>query len=248
MGVLDARTGPTVRRVSPLPPLPAQLVVVAKVPLPGRVKTRLVPPCTPAQAADLAAAALADTLAACLATPVRRRVLLLDAGVEGGRQLAADARVGAGLLAGWDVLPQCEGPLDVRLERGVADVVATSALPWLLVGMDTPQVTPALLRGALVALLDSRGVVVGEATDGGWWALGAGRALPGCLVDVPTSRPDTAALLRRRLVERGHHDVALLPRLTDVDDAATADEVAVAAPGSRFATVWAAARQGRSVA
>jgi len=54
------------------------LLVIAKQPLPGRVKTRLVPPCTPGQAAALAEAALADTLHTVLAAPARRRVLVLD--------------------------------------------------------------------------------------------------------------------------------------------------------------------------
>lgn len=54
------------------------LLVIAKQPLPGRVKTRLVPPCTAQQAATLAEAALADTLHAVLAAPARRRVLVLE--------------------------------------------------------------------------------------------------------------------------------------------------------------------------
>ncbi|HLM51248.1 MAG TPA: hypothetical protein VK279_11935, partial [Solirubrobacteraceae bacterium] len=56
----------------------AALVVLAKAPVRGNVKTRLSPPCTPEQAADLAAAALADTLDAVLATPAARRVIVLD--------------------------------------------------------------------------------------------------------------------------------------------------------------------------
>ena len=51
------------------------LLVIAKQPVPGRVKTRLVPPCTYEQAAVLAEAALADTLRAALLAPARRRVL-----------------------------------------------------------------------------------------------------------------------------------------------------------------------------
>src|SRR5207247_5511290 len=54
------------------------LIVLAKAPRPGRVKTRLCPPCTPAEAAALAEAALRDTLAAVAATPAERRVLALD--------------------------------------------------------------------------------------------------------------------------------------------------------------------------
>ena len=79
------------------------LLVIAKQPVPGRVKTRLVPPCSHEQAASLAEAALADTLRAVLATPARRRVLVLD------------GEPGPWLPAGFDIAAQCEGPLDERL-------------------------------------------------------------------------------------------------------------------------------------
>ena len=58
--------------------IPAQVVVIAKEPVPGRVKTRLTPPFTPEEAAALAEAALTDTLAAVAETTVARRVLALD--------------------------------------------------------------------------------------------------------------------------------------------------------------------------
>ncbi|MGW3405211.1 glycosyltransferase, partial [Streptomyces zhihengii] len=54
------------------------LIVIAKAPAAGRVKTRLTPHFTPEEAAELARAALADTFAAVLATPAARRVLALD--------------------------------------------------------------------------------------------------------------------------------------------------------------------------
>jgi glycosyltransferase A (GT-A) superfamily protein (DUF2064 family) len=56
---------------------PTTLLVIAKQPVPGRVKTRLVPPCTHEQAAALAEAALADTLRTVLMAPAARRVLVL---------------------------------------------------------------------------------------------------------------------------------------------------------------------------
>src|SRR5437762_2879352 len=72
------------------------LAVIAKAPQPGRVKTRLCPPCTPLQAAALARAALADTLAAVRATPAPRRVLVLD-GVWAAGGLEVVAQRGDGL-------------------------------------------------------------------------------------------------------------------------------------------------------
>lgn len=82
---------------------PTTLLVIAKSPAPGRVKTRLTPPCTPEQAAALAEAALADTLATLGRVPAGRRLLVLD------------GEAGSWLPPGWQVVPQRGGGLDVRL-------------------------------------------------------------------------------------------------------------------------------------
>ncbi|MEV5660739.1 TIGR04282 family arsenosugar biosynthesis glycosyltransferase [Streptomyces flaveolus] len=195
------------------------LLVIAKEPRPGRVKTRLTPPFTPAQAAALAEAALADTLRAVAATPARRRVLVLD------------GAPGPWLPAGFDVVPQCAGGLDERL----ADAFAGCAGPALLVGMDTPQVTPELLT------VDFSGcdAYFGPAEDGGFWALGLARPDPGLLRGVPMSTPVTGAVQRERLVTAGLR-VRDLPPLRDVDTAADARAVAALAPHGRFAARLAA--------
>ncbi|MEV0457233.1 glycosyltransferase, partial [Catellatospora methionotrophica] len=85
----------------------AQLLVIAKAPVPGRVKTRLCPPCTFEQAADIAAAALADTLDAVTATPAARRVLVVD----------GDHRP----PPGWTSLAQRGDGLGERLAAAYAD-------------------------------------------------------------------------------------------------------------------------------
>ncbi|MCD0483297.1 DUF2064 domain-containing protein [Streptacidiphilus sp. ASG 303] len=210
------------------PPVTGTLLVVAKEPVPGRVKTRLCPPCTPEQAARLAADALADTLATGLRLPVRRRVLVLD------------GRPGPWLPAGWEVVPQCGGGLDRRLAAAFA--AADPGLPALLVGMDTPQLTPALLAPALgPEAWRDRDAWYGPAADGGFWALGLARpdaaAARRLLEGVPMSVPDTGAELLRRLGGEGLR-TGLLPQLADVDTAAEAEEVAALAPGTRFAAGW----------
>ena len=190
------------------------LLVIAKEPLPGRVKTRLTPPFTPEEAAALAEASLVDTLHVVLATPARRRVLVL-AGAPG-----------PWLPPGFDVVPQCDGGLDERLAAAFAGCDG----PALLIGMDTPQVTPELLT---VDFADCD-AYFGPAEDGGFWALGLADPDPALLRGVPMSTPTTGAVQRARLTAAGLrvHD---LPSLRDVDTAHDAELVATEAPEGRFA-------------
>ncbi|WP_329124389.1 TIGR04282 family arsenosugar biosynthesis glycosyltransferase [Streptomyces sp. NBC_01353] len=192
------------------------LLVIAKEPVAGRVKTRLTPPFSPEQAARLAEAALADTLATVLAAPADRRVLALA------------GRPGAWLPEGFEVVAQSQGGLDERL----ATAFACCTGPTLLIGMDTPQVTAELL-GAGLDFGDCQ-ARFGPAEDGGFWALGLAAPDPGLLRGVPMSVPETGAEQRRRLAEAGLR-IRDLPRLRDVDTATDARAVAEAAPGSRFA-------------
>ena len=206
--------------------LAAQAVVIAKEPVPGRVKTRLTPPFTPAEAALLAEAALADTLAAVAAAPVSRHVLALDGA-------PADW-----LPAGFDVIPQRGGGLDERLAAAFADTHATLPLPIVLVGMDTPQLTPHLLADAAGSLVSGEAdAVFGPATDGGFWLLGLRKPDRSLLAGVPMSRPDTGRKQIDRLTSAGLR-VAMAPELTDVDTFGEAELNAGTVPGSRFAAAF----------
>ncbi|WP_327327211.1 DUF2064 domain-containing protein [Streptomyces sp. NBC_01210] len=197
------------------------LLVIAKAPVPGRVKTRLTPAYSPAEAACLAEAALLDTLDVVLATPARRRVLVLD-GVPGDW-----------LPAGIEVVPQCAGGLDSRLAHafGLCDG------PSLLIGMDTPQVTVELL--ALGLELGDGEASFGPADDGGFWALGLAEPDPALLLGVPMSVSRTGAVQRQQLTDAGL-TVRDLPLLRDVDTAEDARLVAAEAPHTRFAATLAA--------
>ncbi|MFL4946174.1 DUF2064 domain-containing protein [Streptomyces sp. MMS24-I31] len=190
------------------------LLVIAKEPRPGKVKTRLTPPFTPREAAALAEAALADTLHAVAAAPAARRVLVLD------------GSPGPWLPPGFDVVPQCAGGLDERL----AAAFAGCSGPALLIGMDTPQVTPELLTVDFAAC----DAYFGPAEDGGFWVLGLASPDPTLLRGVPMSTAATGAVQRERLVAAGLR-VRDLPCLRDVDTAADAKAVAERAPRSRFA-------------
>ena len=195
------------------------LLVLAKEPVPGRVKTRLCPPCSPEQAAALAAAALADTVDAVRRAPGAARRVLAVAG-----HLPAPA--------GMTVLPQRGDGLGKRIAAAFAD---TGTGPVLQIGMDTPQAGPDLIGRCLSRLDDRIDAVLGTAEDGGWWALGLRDPAHAALVaDVPMSKPDTGELTRKALTGAGLR-VADLPVLRDVDTWADARAVAALAPNGRFA-------------
>ena len=215
--------------------LAAQVMVIAKEPVPGRVKTRLTPPYTPVEAAELATAALADTLAAVASAGVARRVLALA------------GSPGPWLPPGFDVIGQRGGGLDERIASALADARATCPAPLVLIGMDTPQVTPALLAAAAGPLVSGAAdASFGMAEDGGFWLLGLREIDPALVLGVPMSRPDTGALQLARLNAAGLR-VLPLPELADVDTADEAERIAAAIPGSRFASrVQALARRRAS--
>jgi rSAM/selenodomain-associated transferase 1 len=203
---------------------PAALLVIAKEPLPGCAKTRLTPPCSPEQAAKLAKASLLDTLDVVARTPAARRVLVF----------AGDGH--AWRPPGFELIQQRGKELGERLAAAFEDI----ASPALLVGMDTPQLTPPLLLEAINALAKPHvDAVLGPALDGGYWSVGFNKPAPGAFAGVPMSSSETLDAQRVRLGELGLR-VHEQPALRDVDTIQDARAVAGAAPHTRFARALAA--------
>lgn len=197
-----------------------QLAVIAKQPRPGHSKTRLCPDTTPEGAAAIAEAALADTLAAVIATPASRHVLILD------------GEPGPWLPAGFEIVSQVVGDLGDRLAAGFGACFVASTEPVVLVGMDTPQLRPdhLLAAGAALAMNDA---VLGPASDGGYWLLALAYLHPDAFAGVPMSAADTGARQHDQL-ERCGYRVTTTVELDDVDTAADARTVARLVPRSRF--------------
>ncbi len=133
------------------------------------------------------------------------------------------------------IIPQRGDGLDERLAATLTDALRLRPDPVVLIGMDTPQITPELLSEACRALT-GHDAVYGPAADGGFWLLGLRRPSPELLLGVPMSHPETGKQQLDRLERAGlavHH----LPELTDVDTATDASAVAARAPRTRFATV-----------
>ena len=202
------------------------MLVIAKEPLPGRAKTRLTPPCSVDEAAELARASLLDTLDVVDRTPAARKVLVFE----------GDAR--CWLREGFEVMPQRGAGLGERLAAAFDDVDS----PALLVGMDTPQLTPRLLLDGMRALArHDVDAVLGPAHDGGYWSVGFSEPVSGAFTGVPMSSGSTWIRQRARLDELGLR-VREQPLLRDVDTIEDARAVASAAPLTRFARALAGIR------
>ena len=165
------------------------VVVMAKAPRPGAVKTRMCPPLTAEQAAELAEACLASTLAAVAGAAATRRVLVLD------------GPAGPWLPDGFELLTPRGHGLSERLAAAFEDIGEAA----LAIGMDTPQVTAELLDEAMDRARRTPAVdaVLGPADDGGYWAIGLRRADRRVFEAVPMSAPDTCARQRARLDKLG---------------------------------------------
>ncbi len=209
------------------------LLVVAKAPEPGHAKTRLCPPLSSEDAAQVAAASLLDTMGAVRAVPGAAVFVAwtgrLDCAVRGAEIERA--------LTETTLFTQRGDGFGERLAAAHADVTEASTLPVLQIGMDTPQATAGLLTDSCEPLHRPGGpdAVLGLAEDGGWWALGLRN--PGharVLHEVPMSAEDTGECTLAALRASGL-SVEMLPRLRDVDTMDDAVEVAAHVPHSHFA-------------
>lgn len=200
----------------------AGAALVAKAPVAGQVKTRLCPPLSPAQAAELAAAMLAD-----VAATVRETGLPAWC-VHAGPPQPVRAAVGDDL----PLRPQRGGDLGERLTACQRDLFGGGLERLVLLGGDVPTVDAALLAGAL-ARADAADVVLGPARDGGYTLLVSHRPTPELFagVDMGTERVLARTLARAR--EAGlaaatvdaRHD---LDTLADLHAARRAGELAAA--------------------
>ena len=209
-----------------------RMLVVAKAPVSGEAKTRLGIEIGADRAADVAAAALLDTLAACEEAVGPQHCHLA---LAGDLTEAARGDEITTVLTGWSVVPQRGADFAERLVNAHLDVGDGVVVQ---VGMDTPQATAEQLRAAADAL-EGHDVVLGPAEDGGWWVLArrdgaAVRPLLGVPMSTPTTFDDTrGALLSAGLT------VATTRTLRDVDTPEDAEWVATRAPTTRFAAAWA---------
>ena len=195
-----------IRRGAPTAEL--AVVVVAKAPRPGRVKTRLCPPLSLANAASLHHAFLRDTL---------ERLRSLD-GVEVVIAYAPleDREFFEATWAGVTFVPQTDGDLGARLTAIFATLCARGFRAVVAVGADTPTLPLAFVRAAFAHLDQGADVVLGPAEDGGYYLIGLRTPQPALFDHIPWSTDRVFADTTQRGERDGLH-LTTLPRWRDVD-------------------------------
>lgn len=204
---------------------------MAKAPVAGLVKTRLCPPLSPARAAELAAAFASDVLHRLVPIDgIDLRLALDRAGTDRrARPAGADLEaLAAGL--GVPVEDQGGGDLGARMDRLVRRGLA-DGLPTILVGTDTPDLSPEVVRSAVRALA-AHDAVLAPARDGGYVLVGASRGLEGLFrIDAAWSSERVFVATCEALTRDGCA-FEVLAGAEDVDDAASLGRLAGRLAGS----------------
>lgn len=205
------------------------LAVMAKAPVPGLAKTRLVPPLTAEQAAELCRALLLDQLDHLMA--LRSADLYLAFA-------PADAAAAMRSLAPgrYQCFPQRGDDLGARMESVFAELWRRGHRHVLLIGGDLPPVPIETLHDAFAQLsADHNRVVLGPSLDGGYYLVGMNQPVPEIFSGMTWSHDQVFNETIRRLDRLGI-DCALLPEWFDVDGAADLERLrAVSDPTIRAA-------------
>ncbi|KAA5599543.1 TIGR04282 family arsenosugar biosynthesis glycosyltransferase [Blastochloris sulfoviridis] len=192
---------------------PVAIAIMAKVPVPGRVKTRLCPPLAPVEAAALAAAFLAD-VAGRVADLARR----LGAVAHVAHAPAGEAvEMAACLPLPLPLIAQGEGDLGARMAGVVAALCARGHRGVVLLGTDAPTLPDAILAEAVRALDIPGRIAMAPVRDGGYGVLALDRPHPALFADMPWSTNQVAALTRTR-ARAAELELVELPGWYDVDD------------------------------
>ncbi|HEX2768967.1 MAG TPA: TIGR04282 family arsenosugar biosynthesis glycosyltransferase [Geobacteraceae bacterium] len=192
------------------------LLIFAKCPLPGMVKTRLIPPLSPEQAADFYHCMLCDVIAKVTLLPDLARYLFYED--EGA---AREYFAGSGL--DMTSLPQQGKDLGERMAEALRTVFAMGHSTAVVIGTDSPDLPISFIEAAFDRLERGKSAAVfGPTEDGGYYLAGMTRLYRELFRDIPWS---SVAVLRKTLkrAKEAGITVSLLPIWHDVDTAADLD-------------------------
>lgn len=201
------------------------LGIFAKQPLAGRVKTRLCPPLSPRQAAELYLVCLQETVLGMNALAAET-ILFYD----GDRSFFAETFPGLRRIA------QGTGDLGQRLDLAFSQLFSEGCSAAALIGSDSPDLPPDLVRDAFTAL-QNHDLAVAPARDGGYVLIGQSRHHPALFHDMPWSSADVWPTTRRRAeqLDLSCHELATWEDLDDLPGLQRLCRRSPASPTARLA-------------
>ena len=188
-------------------PEPVALAILAKAPMAGAVKTRLIPALGAEGAAKLHARLIERTVKTACAAATGPVTLWVTPAPPHPYFTALASRAPIGLAG------QPDGDLGARM---LAACQAAAAVPVIVIGSDCPALTPAHLHQAAAALRENSDVVMIPAEDGGYVLIGSRQPQP-VLFDGMRWGADTVMAETRRRVAQHRLTLRELPCLWDVD-------------------------------
>jgi len=197
-------------------------MLFAKAPRGGQVKTRLVPPLTSAEAAELHTAFVEDMLARLRAHTAFDVELHTDVNTDAWRASSVTRKL------------QIAGSLGLRMFHALETALASGYQRAAIVGSDAPTLPPSYLESLLRSRAD---VALGRAEDGGFWGISAGRVSAKMFAGVHWSQPDTLDQTVHA-IEAAGLSIEVGPTWFDIDGPADLDRI-LAAPDLPPATkLW----------
>ena len=202
------------------------LVIFARNPVPGAVKTRLHSRYTPTQAAAIYRAFVLDTLDVAMQARVDRRCVAFD-------PPGAEAELADLVGPGWVLFPQVSGDLGERMYRAARHCFDQGARRVGILGSDVPSLPPHHIDLAF-ELLEGNEVVLGPSMDGGYYLVGLSRPVREIFRDVAWSTARVYAQTLERARAAGL-TVGILPSWHDVDTPRQLDHLVRHARAKRHA-------------
>jgi len=190
-----------------------RIIVFSRLPQPGNTKTRMIPALGPDGAADLQRQMTRRTLAT-----VDRTAALIECESEVRHTGGTSEQMADVFGASRSYVPQGEGDLGERLRRAFADAFTTGMHRAVCIGSDCPSISHHLLSQALRRLAD-HDLVIGPATDGGYYLIGMNQSHPDLFVGIDWGTQSVLAQTLARAESLGLR-VHQLAELSDVDEPA----------------------------
>ncbi len=190
-------------------PSESALIIFAKAPIPGQVKTRLCPPLTPDEAASLHGSVVLDMLERSRGAASMDRFLACAPSSDHVFFKILEERHGIRLVT------QIGDDLGARMARAMADAFTSGYRNVLVIGTDLPTL-PGSTFAEAVKLLAVHDLVLGPTVDGGYYLIGLRKPAPELFTGIPWSTNRVLSLTREQAAARGLH-TALLPVRRDVD-------------------------------